>query len=472
MALALEQAEEAARAGEVPVGAVAVVGGKAVVSARNRVEERRSATAHAELELLHKLELLRGDWRMEDVTVYVTKEPCPMCVGALVNARVRRIVYGAADPRFGGCSVFGIPAHPGSLWKPEVTPEICAAEARNLLAAFFREARSAGRELPIRMRNGFDPEYAVQLNVLMREVFDFDFDFWFRRGMWSDKYESFSLIDAGRMVAHVGVSRMKLRVKGKEFFAIQLGGVATSPEARGQGHMRRLLGGVLRRYAETPVFLFANDSVSDFYPKFGFSAARTMRPVARLSIDNPFEPERCTPDAAAPLAGKRRFPSMCSTAGSCAAFISSADMRTGCCGSAPVSPSRRSSAGTRCCCMSFSATVRSTGRRWRRACRSGISGGWNSVSLRTGSASNSTGRRRPNRSISFCAAAGTCRRISAFPHLPSPDSRWSGSRAVRFGRHLESQKNGNRLSRPVPVEIPGPVRSKSGNFRGGVVTDC
>lgn len=111
------------------------------------------------------------------------------------------------------------------------------------------------------------------------------------------------------MVAHVGVSRMKLRVKGKEFFAIQLGGVATSPEARGQGHMRRLLGGVLRRYAETPVFLFANDSVSDFYPKFGFSAARTMRPVARLSIDNPFEPERCTPDAAAPLAGKRRFPS-------------------------------------------------------------------------------------------------------------------------------------------------------------------
>ncbi|MBS5532143.1 nucleoside deaminase, partial [bacterium] len=94
MALALEQAEEAARAGEVPVGAVAVVGGKAVVSARNRVEERRSATAHAELELLHKLELLRGDWRMEDVTVYVTKEPCPMCAGALVNARVRRIVYG------------------------------------------------------------------------------------------------------------------------------------------------------------------------------------------------------------------------------------------------------------------------------------------------------------------------------------------------------------------------------------------
>ena len=99
MALALEQAEEAARAGEVPVGAVAVVGGKAVVSARNRVEERRSATAHAELELLHKLELLRGDWRMEDVTVYVTKEPCPMCAGALVNARVRRIVYGAADPK-------------------------------------------------------------------------------------------------------------------------------------------------------------------------------------------------------------------------------------------------------------------------------------------------------------------------------------------------------------------------------------
>ena len=243
---ALALAKEAKEAGEVPVGCVVVWDGQVVGRGRNRREEGKNALCHAEIEAIEKACKKLGGWRLHRCDLYVTLEPCPMCAGALVNARVRRIVYGAADPRFGGCSVFGIPAHPGSLWKPEVTPEICAAEARNLLAAFFREARSAGRELPIRMRNGFDPEYAVQLNVLMREVFDFDFDFWFRRGMWSDKYESFSLIDAGRMVAHVGVSRMKLRVKGKEFFAIQLGGVATSPEARGQGYMRRLLGGVLR----------------------------------------------------------------------------------------------------------------------------------------------------------------------------------------------------------------------------------
>mgnify|MGYP000677706144 FL=1 len=182
---------QAAPAAEAARAAAFVSEFRAVLAANDLVKLKALCDNPKSGDLAAQLELLRGDWRMEDVTVYVTKEPCPMCAGALVNARVRRIVYGAADPRFGGCSVFGIPAHPGSLWKPEVTPEICAAEARNLLAAFFREARSAGRELPIRMRNGFDPEYAVQLNVLMREVFDFDFDFWFRRGMWSDKYESF-----------------------------------------------------------------------------------------------------------------------------------------------------------------------------------------------------------------------------------------------------------------------------------------
>ena len=133
MRMALTLAHEAAAAGETPIGAVAVIGGEAVGSARNRVEEKQSSSAHAELELLHELESRRGDWRMEDVTVYVTKEPCPMCAGALVNARVRRIVYGVADPRFGGCSVFGIPAHPGALFHPEVTGGVCAGEAAALL---------------------------------------------------------------------------------------------------------------------------------------------------------------------------------------------------------------------------------------------------------------------------------------------------------------------------------------------------
>lgn len=309
MTLALEHAKEAARAGEVPVAAVASIGGKAVASARNRVEECRSATAHAELELLRKLEQLRGDWRMEDVTVYVTKEPCPMCAGAMVNARVRRIVYGVADPRFGGCSVFGIPDRAGSLWRPEVTPGICAAEARDLLAAFFRKARSVKRELPVRVQNHFEPEYAALLHHLMREGFGVDCNFCFRPGIWNKAFESYSLIDSGRMIAHVGVLRMKLRVKGQSFFAIQLGNVVTSPESRGKGYMRRLFCSVLRRYAETPAFLFADEGMSEFCQKFGFSHARTMRPIAHVSIHNPFDPQRCSPEEAALLAGSRRLSS-------------------------------------------------------------------------------------------------------------------------------------------------------------------
>ncbi|MDR0931527.1 MAG: nucleoside deaminase [Victivallales bacterium] len=143
MNIALACATEAAAAGEVPIGAVAVVDGQVLATARNRVEECKSVTAHAEIELLRQLERLRGDWRMEDVTIYVTKEPCPMCAGALVNARVRRIVYGLTDPRFGGCSVFGITSHPESLWHPEVTSGVGEEESKELITKFFRHTRSA-----------------------------------------------------------------------------------------------------------------------------------------------------------------------------------------------------------------------------------------------------------------------------------------------------------------------------------------
>ena len=308
MTLALEQAENAARAGEVPVGAVAVVGGKAAAFARNRVEEKKSVTAHAEIELLHELETQRGDWRMEDVTVYVTKEPCPMCAGALVNARVKRIVYGVSDPQFGGCSVFGIPSHPGALRHPEVTAGVGAEAAGTLLENFFRAAREERRSVPVRMCNHFDPDYAKTLNGLMRKTFDFDFDFWFRRGFWTESYESYSLTDGGRMIAHVGVARQRVRVNGKEFGAIQLGGVACVPEERGRGHARRLIDNILRRYSGTPAFLFANDSVLEFYPKFGFRQVEEKVPAARVVLDNDAEPVKCRPEELLELAGKRRQP--------------------------------------------------------------------------------------------------------------------------------------------------------------------
>lgn len=308
MRLALGEAEAAARSGEVPIGAVAVVAGKPVAFARNRVEEKKSAVAHAEIELLHALEALRGDWRMEDVTVYVTKEPCPMCAGALVNARAGRIVYGVADSRFGGCSVFGIPASPGALWNPEVTGGVCAAEAEALLSGFFRAAREERRNLPIRMCNRFDPDYAKKLNALMRATFDFDFDFWVHRNFWTEKYESYSLIDGDRMIAHVGVDRQRVRLAGNEFGAIQLGGVCCIPEERGRGHARRLIDNILRRYSGTPAFLYANDSVLKFYPKFGFRPAEEKIPVAETAIDNDIAPVKCTPEELRELAMKRRRP--------------------------------------------------------------------------------------------------------------------------------------------------------------------
>lgn len=310
MLLALNCAREAAAAGETPVGAVAVIAGEAVARARNRVEEKHSSSAHAELELLRELETLRGDWRMEDVTVYVTKEPCPMCAGALVNARVRRIVYGVADPRFGGCSVFGIPGHPGALFHPQVTGGVCAEAAAALLAGFFREARAKHKQRPVQMRNHYDPEFAAAQKVLLREVFDFDLDFWFRLGMWNEKYESYALFDGPRMIAHAGLSRLNLRVGGKELRAIQLNGIACTPAERGKGHIRRLLDGILRRYSGTPVFLFANGNVLDFYPKFGFEPRTMHLPTADAVVDNPgLQPVRAVPDELRELASIRRLPS-------------------------------------------------------------------------------------------------------------------------------------------------------------------
>ena len=142
MRAALEQAHLAALAGEVPVGAVAVADGSIVASGRNRVEELHSVSAHAEFEVVRQLEKLRGDWRMSDVDVYVTKEPCPMCAGMLVNCRVRRIVFGAPDPAGGGCGgALDISGHPTLLWHPEVKGGVLAAESLELLKEFFRGRR-------------------------------------------------------------------------------------------------------------------------------------------------------------------------------------------------------------------------------------------------------------------------------------------------------------------------------------------
>lgn len=142
MGEALAEARLAAEAGEVPVGAVAVCRGEIIARARNRVEAGSDATCHAEVELLKQCAALRGDWRMEDVEIYVTKEPCAMCAGAMVNARVKRAVFGLPDPRSGCCgSALDITGFPGMLWQVEVLGGVRSDECLTLMRSFFRKVR-------------------------------------------------------------------------------------------------------------------------------------------------------------------------------------------------------------------------------------------------------------------------------------------------------------------------------------------
>jgi len=143
MEAALAEAELAARRGEVPIGAVAVKAGEIIGRAGNRVEEKLDATCHAEIELLRQCSATLGDWRMEEVTIYVTKEPCAMCAGAMVNARLKRVVFGLPDPRSGGCgsTALNVAAFPGMLWQVETEGGVLADAAHQLIRRFFREAR-------------------------------------------------------------------------------------------------------------------------------------------------------------------------------------------------------------------------------------------------------------------------------------------------------------------------------------------
>ena len=140
MRLALAEAEKAADAGEVPIGAVVVKDGIVIARGRNRVEEKHSVSAHAEFEAIHEAEIILNDWRMSDCSIYVTKEPCPMCAGMLINSRIKRIVYGAGDPAGGFCGgAFDINSIPGLLWHPEMAGGVCGDESLE----FFRSRRAA-----------------------------------------------------------------------------------------------------------------------------------------------------------------------------------------------------------------------------------------------------------------------------------------------------------------------------------------
>lgn len=141
MALALTLAREAAAAHEVPVGAVVVdAEGRVIGRGRNRREER-SATAHAEIEAIDDACARRGGWRLDDCTLYVTLEPCPMCAGAIINARIGCLVYGAREPKSGSVgSVIDLFAE-NYGFSPAVYAGVREAECAALLSRFFRERR-------------------------------------------------------------------------------------------------------------------------------------------------------------------------------------------------------------------------------------------------------------------------------------------------------------------------------------------
>ncbi len=141
MELALLEAQAAADEGETPIGAVLVQGGRMIAAAHNHRERDHDITSHAEIEVLRQAGRQKGDWRMSDCTLYVTLEPCPMCAGAILAARVGRVVYGAKDAAAGALgSVLNLPRFPLGA-HPEVEGGMLAERARELLQAFFQEKR-------------------------------------------------------------------------------------------------------------------------------------------------------------------------------------------------------------------------------------------------------------------------------------------------------------------------------------------
>jgi tRNA(adenine34) deaminase len=139
---ALREAELACQKGEIPIGAVLVHNGRIIARGHNLREELSDPTAHAEVLVLREAGRLLGGWRLPGTTLYVTIEPCPMCAGALVQARVERLVYGAADPKAGAVdSLYHITSDERLNHRLEVTGSVLADEAAGLMRRFFKNKR-------------------------------------------------------------------------------------------------------------------------------------------------------------------------------------------------------------------------------------------------------------------------------------------------------------------------------------------
>ena len=148
MTMALELAAQAAADGEVPVGCVIVRDGQVVGRGRNRREKARNALCHAEIEAIHDACSNLGGWRLWDCTLYVTLEPCPMCAGAIINARIPRVVFGASDAKYGACGSVCDLFSMDFNHHPQVDKGIREEEAKALMTEFFQNLRVELRTRP------------------------------------------------------------------------------------------------------------------------------------------------------------------------------------------------------------------------------------------------------------------------------------------------------------------------------------
>ncbi len=150
MGLALREARKAYAATEVPVGAVVVREGRVIARAWNQVETLKDATAHAEMLALSAAQVSLGDWRLEKCTLFVTKEPCPMCAGAIVHCRPERVVFGCPDPKGGAAGgwINLLESNPPLNHRCDISAGVLADECRELIQRFFREARERNKFVP------------------------------------------------------------------------------------------------------------------------------------------------------------------------------------------------------------------------------------------------------------------------------------------------------------------------------------
>jgi tRNA(adenine34) deaminase len=147
MQLALQEAEAAMAENEVPVGAVIVHEGRIIAAAHNQREQLRDPTAHAEMIAITQAASLRGSWRLDGCTLYVTLEPCPMCAGAIVQARIPTVVYGATDPKAGAVqTLYHLLDDPRLNHRAEVVSGVLAEACGQILTRFFQQQRQLGKK--------------------------------------------------------------------------------------------------------------------------------------------------------------------------------------------------------------------------------------------------------------------------------------------------------------------------------------